>query len=195
MTRVNRSAIWTAIVSLSLAGWFAARTLAQSTPDKTAALPHPPPQIDTLLKGWEGNWTCDSTNAAGAWGPGKPEAKVKATISLQKDMGGFWYRGDYSVVGTKVVPPLQAAFAIGWDTGAKAPIMVRYDNTGTVVMETAPSATPDKQVFVGDAHMLGGKTIRFRDTLIRTGPAEMEHRFEMDLGKGFQLMGTDVCKK
>ena len=162
---------------------FAVALLSQTVPEKTAAPPHPPPQIDTLMKRWEGNWSCDNANQG------------KVTVNMKKEMGGFWYVGEYVGTGTKAAPPIRSAVVFGYDTGAKAPIMLRYDNMGTVVLSMALGATPDKQVFVGEAHMLGGKTAKFRDTMVWKSANEMEHTFEMDLGKGYQALPIDVCKK
>jgi hypothetical protein len=130
----------------------------------------------------------------GALGPGKAEAKARATFKVRREAPGFWYRGEYAREATPVAPPIQAVFVVGYDTLARAPIGVRYDDWGTVILETAAGATPDKQVFVGDAHMVGMKG-KFRDTMTVKAPGQMEHTFEMDTGKGFQLLFTDVCKK
>jgi hypothetical protein len=37
--------------------------------------------------------------------------------------------------------------------------------------------------------------MKTRETFTKVGPKELSHKFEGDMGKGFQLMGEDVCKK
>ena len=36
---------------------------------------------------------------------------------------------------------------------------------------------------------------KVRETMVRKDPKTVEHTFELDMGKGFQPMGVDVCKK
>jgi hypothetical protein len=201
MTRLNLSVLWV-VVSASVASV----ALAQAPPAKSpgpggaavAPVPvRPSPQVETFFKAWEGEWKCDSALLAGALGPGKAAATTKATFNVRRETTGFWYRGEYAREGTKTVPPIQAVMVVGYDAGTKAPFGFRYDNWGTVALETTAGATPEKQVFVGDAHMTGapGMKAKFRDTMTLKSQSEMEHAFEMDTGKGFQLMATDVCRK
>src|SRR3954469_6616418 len=75
-----------------------------------AAPPAPSPELDTLFKSYAGTWKCDTTFPAGGMGPGSPEQKATATVKIQKDkdLGGFWYRGDYMVKKTKTFPGIRA---------------------------------------------------------------------------------------
>jgi hypothetical protein len=190
MTGLNRSIV-PVVVSASIAG----AALAQGP---VAPVPlRPSPQVETFFKAWEGDWKCDTALLAGALGPGKAAATTKATLNFRREATGFWYRGEYAREGTKAVPPIQAVMVVGYDTAARAPFGVRYDSWGSAVFQTSAGATPERQVFVGDAHMTGtaGMKASFRDTMTLKSPSEMEHAFEMDTGKGFQLMGTDVCRK
>jgi hypothetical protein len=194
MSNLNRNVL-SAILSLSVASVALAQGPATKPAAGVAPMPvHPPPQVDALFKPWEGNWKCDVAVRAGALGPGKPAATSNATIEIEREASGFWYSGAYEREGTKVVAPIRALFVLGYDSVARATISFRYDNWGTAVFETAPAATPEKQVFVGDAHMVG-MNAKFRDTLMLKAPNDLEHTFEMDTGKGFQLMFTDACKR
>jgi hypothetical protein len=158
------------------------------------AMPPPPPELDTLFKSYVGSWKCDTTFAAGAFGPGSPEAKVKTDVKIKKDLGGYWYKGEFKIKKSKAMPGLEGVFLLGYDPGLKAPINITYDSTGGSAMETAPGATPEKIVFSGDGRMMG-MAVKFRETMAPKSAKEMMHVFEADMGKGFQLMGTDECKK
>jgi hypothetical protein len=41
---------------------------------------------------------------------------------------------------------------------------------------------------------MGMKT-KVRETMTRKDPKTVEHTFEVDMGKGFMPIGTDICKK
>src|SRR6185436_12158491 len=158
------------------------------------AMPTPAPELDQMFKPYEGSWKCDTTFAAGAMGPGTPEVKVKSEVKIKKELGGFWYAGNYKVKKTKAMPGMEGVFMLGYDVAAKAPVNVTYDSTGSYAVETGAGSTAEKQVFVGDGHMMGMK-VKMRETMAKKGDKEVEHTFEVDMGKGFTKMGTDVCKK
>ena len=160
------------------------------------AIPTPSPELDTLYKGLEGSWKCDTTMAAGSVGPGSPELKVKSMVKIAKakDLGGMWYRGEYEIKKTKAIPGFKGTFMLGYDAVSKAALNVSYDNTGGAGLATGANATGETVTFVGDSYMMGQK-MKTRETMTKKGPKEVEHKFEADMGKGFQLMGMDDCKK
>jgi hypothetical protein len=161
-----------------------------------AATPTPPPELDTLLKGWEGTWKCDSTFGPNAMGPGSPEMKLKSSVKIKKDkdLGGFAYRGIYEIKKSKANPGMRGEFVLGYDPGSKALVMSTFDNMGFQGLGTAPGATADSMTFVGEGFMMGQK-LKTRETFTKKGDKDVEHKFEMDMGKGFMPLGTDVCKK
>ncbi|HEV3031957.1 MAG TPA: DUF1579 family protein [Polyangia bacterium] len=168
-----------------------------AAPAAAAAPAGPPkaaPEVDALFKGYEGSYKCDSTFPAGAMGPGSPESKGKSTVKIKKEAGGFWYKGDYKLGKTKTMPAIEATFLLGYDGAAKAPVSVSYDNMGSYWLEHAPGATADKIVFVGDGSMMSMK-MKVRETMTMKDAKTVEHTFEVDMGKGYQPFGTDVCKK
>jgi hypothetical protein len=173
----------------------AAAPAAPATPPAPTEPAKPAPEIDALYKSWEGNWKCDTTFVAGSMGPGSPEVKVKSEVKIKKDLGGHWYRGEFKVKKTKTNPGFSGVFMLGYDTGAKAPVNLTFDDMGGYAVETgAPGASAEKIVFTGDGHMMGAK-MKFRETMVKKGDKEIEHSYESDTGKGFQPVGTDVCKK
>lgn len=159
-----------------------------------AGPPAPAPEVDQLYKGYEGSWKCETTFNPNAFGPGSPETKTKSEVKIKKEPGGFWYKGEYKAKKTKTSPDMAATFLLGYDAGAKEAVNVSYDNWGGYSVEMGPDATADKIAFAGDGRSMGMKT-KVRETMTRKDPKTVEHTFEIDMGKGFQPIGTDVCKK
>jgi hypothetical protein len=174
----------------------ATKATAAATTVTPPAAPTPSPELDTLYKGLEGNWKCDTTMAAGSVGVGSPELKVKSMVRIAKakDLGGMWYRGEYEIKKSKALPGFKGTFMLGYDALSKAALNVSYDNTGGAGLATGSGATSDAVTFVGESYVMGQK-MKTRETMTKKGPKEVEHRFEADMGKGFQVMGTDDCKK
>lgn len=154
----------------------------------------PSPEVDTLFKAYDGSWKCDTTFAPGSMGPGSPEMKTKSSVKIKKDLGGAWYRGEYEIKKTKAMPGFKGVFMLGYDAGSKAALNVSYDNMGGATLGSAAGATPASITFVGEGYMMGSK-VKTRETMTVKSPKEVEHKFEVDMGKGFSLMGTDECKK
>jgi hypothetical protein len=153
--------------------------------------PKPSPELDAAYKGMEGNWKCDTTFAANAMGPGSPEVKAKTTIKFKKDLGGFWYRGDYEVKKTKDFPGMKGTVYLGQD--GKQLLTTNIDATGGMTSGTG-TASGDTVTFTEEGHMMGQK-VKTRETLLKKSDKEIVHKFEVDMGKGFQPMGEDDCKK
>ena len=172
----------------------AAATAAAAAP-APAGPPAPSPEVDTLYKGWAGSWKCDTTFPAGAMGPGSPELKTKSEVKIAKDNGGFWYKGDYKIKKSKTMPAgMVAVFLLGYDAVAKDAVNVNYDSMGGFSIEHGPGATADKVVFTGDSVMMGMK-VKIREGMTKKDDKNVEHTFEVDMGKGFMPMGTDACKR
>jgi hypothetical protein len=55
------------------------------------------------------------------------------------------------------------------------------------------TASGDTLTFNSDGYMMGSK-VKIRETM-QKGDKTISHKFEVDMGKGFQPMGEDVCKK
>jgi hypothetical protein len=153
--------------------------------------PKPSPELDTTYKGFEGAWKCDTTFAANAMGPGSPEMKVKTTIKFKKDLGGFWYRGDYEAKKAKDFPGMKGTVYLGHD--GKQLLVGNVDSMGGLSSGTG-MASGDTLTFMEDAFMMGMK-VKMRETMQKKSAKEVSHKFEVDMGKGFQPMGEDVCKK
>ena len=145
------------------------------------------------MKGFEGSWKCDSKFSAGAFGPGSPEVAAKSTVKFKKDMGGFFYRGDYEVKKQKDVPmPFKGTFFMGFDPGSQQLLVTGIDSTGGLGSSTG-KITGDTATYTGEQYTMGAK-VKTRETMGMKGK-EGFHKFEMDMGKGFVVIGEETCKK
>ena len=73
------------------------------------------------------------------------------------------------------------------------------DDAGSAVApeemgQGAGKITDGVATYSGEAYMMGMK-MKTRETMGAKGPKEGFHKLEIDLGKGFTLMGEDNCKK
>lgn len=159
------------------------------------AAPTPSKELETWMKPLEGTWKCDTKMMAGAMGPDSPETtgKTTAKISKDKDSGGIWYRGDYSSPKTKTMPAMKGTFLIGYDEASTQVKSVGWDSMGNASVG-AGTMTADTISYSGETTMMGHK-MKFRETMTKTGPKALTHKFEADHGKGWQVMGEDTCTK
>lgn len=153
--------------------------------------PKPAPELDAAYKGLAGPWKCDTTFLANAMGPGSPEVKVKTTIRFKKDLNGFWYRGDYDAKKTKDFPGMKGTIYLGHD--GKQLLIGSVDGMGGFASGTGMESG-DTLTFLSDMNMMGMK-MKTRETIEKKSAKEVVHRFEADMGKGFQPMGEDVCTR
>ena len=153
--------------------------------------PKPSPELDATYKALNGSWKCDTTFAANAMGPGSPEMKAKTDIKFKKDLNGFWYRGDYEAKKTKDFPGMKGTVYLGHD--GKQLTISSVDGMGGFGAGTG-TAAGGTLTFIADCYMMGMK-MKTRETIEKKSDKEVLHRFEVDMGKGFQPMGEDVCKR
>ncbi len=170
---------------------------AAPAPALATELPKPSPELDAFMKDVLGSWSCTTTFAPGAFGPGSPEIKATAKIKFAKGeaiLGGFFYRGEFAVPKSKTVPmSMTGLFYVGYEPGTKQVTNVSIDNMGAISMGAGP-LTATSASWTGEGYMMGTK-MKTRETFTKVGPKEIAHKFEADMGKGFQVMGEDVCKK
>ena len=158
------------------------------------AKPTPSKELEAFMKPFEGSWKCDTKFAAGAFGPGSPEVMAKSSVKFKKDLDGFFYRGDYEIKKQKGVDMgMKGTFYIGWDPGTQQVIVAGVDSTGG--LGTGSGKIVDGvATYTGEGWMMGMK-LKTRETMGSKGPKEGFHKLEIDMGKGFTLMGEDNCKK
>jgi hypothetical protein len=159
-----------------------------------AGPPKPAKELEDFMKGFEGNWKCDTKMAPGSMGPGSPEMNVKTTVKFKKDLDGFFWRGDYEMKKQKGMPMnMKGILYVGYDPGSAQVTVSFMDSTGGVGFGTG-KIEGDKVTYVSDGYMMGAK-VKTRETMSKPGPKEAMHTMEVDMGKGFQPMGTDTCKR
>ena len=156
-------------------------------------MPAPAKELESFMKGFEGSWRCSTKFAAGAMGPGSPEMNVTSTVRIAKQYGGMSWHGEYSLPRSKAMPAMSGVFQVGYDPGSAQATIVTYDNMGSATMGAGP-ISGDTVTFTEDAYMMGAKS-KLRETMTKRAPKEILHKFEVDMGKGFQTMGEDDCKK
>ncbi len=170
---------------------------AAAAPAAAPAAPPPPPtpapELTAFAKNFEGNWKCESKFPAGAMGPGSPESSGKSTVSIKKDLNGFWYKGLYEIKKSKTMPGMKAQFSFGFDPGSKQVLLTGTDSMGSGWFAGGP-IQGDSVTTVGDMFMMGMKS-KVRDTMSKKSDKEVFHKIEIDMGKGFQSVGEDTCKK
>ena len=158
------------------------------------AMPKPSTELAAFMKPMEGSWKCDTKFAAGAIGPGSPEVMAKSTVKFKKEYDGMFYRGDYEIKKQKGVDmAMKGQFFIGWDPGSQQIIVTGVDSTGGMG-SGAGKITGETATYTGEGYMMGMK-MKTRETMGSKGPKEGFHKMEIDMGKGFTLMGEDTCKK
>ncbi len=156
--------------------------------------PTPPPELDAAMKFFNGTWKCDTKMAAGSMGPGSPELTGKSTVRFKKVQHGFYYQGEYALRKTKTTPGFKGTFLISYQPGAKLFVMTGSDETGGASYEISPGMQSDTITFLGEGYMMGHK-MKIRESMSKKGEKEAGHKMEVDMGKGFQVMGEDDCKR
>ncbi|HMI90621.1 MAG TPA: hypothetical protein VK509_04620 [Polyangiales bacterium] len=156
--------------------------------------PKPPAELDEGFKYFTGNWKCDTKMPAGSMGPGSPEVLGKSTVSFKKVEKGWYYQGSYVMKKTKTMPGYKGTFLISYQPVAKMFAITSSDDMGGAAYETSTGFAGDTITFVGEGFMMGQK-VKIRETMTRGPDKGATHKYEADMGKGFQVMGEDSCKK
>lgn len=165
-----------------------------AAPSMTQTMPKPPAELDAAMKYFEGAWKCTSKVPAGSMGPGSPELVEKSTIKFKKAMGGFFYQGEYESKKSKTNPGMKGTLMISYQPGVKIFTLTSSNDMGGATFQTAPSMEGEVLAFSGEAYVMGQK-IKVRETITRAAPKGASHKFEADMGSGFQSMGEDVCTR
>jgi Protein of unknown function (DUF1579) len=181
------------VVAPTAMGGAASAPAAPAAPAAAPPMPAPSKDLEAFMKGFEGSWKCETKFAAGSMGPGSPEMTTKTTVKFKKEFGGFSWHGEYSLAKTKTMPAMSGVLQISYDPGSNHAVLVGYDSMGGSFFGSGPIAG-DTLVVNEDGYMMGSK-MKLRETMIKKGPKEVYHKFETDMGKGFQVMGEDSCKK
>ena len=88
---------------------------------------------------------------------------------------------------------MKAQFSMGYDPGSKQVLLTGTDNMGSGWFAGGP-IQGDSVTTVGDMFMMGMKS-KVRESMSKKSDKEVFHKIEIDMGKGFQTIGEDTCKK
>ena len=157
------------------------------------SMPTPSKELEAFMKGFEGNWKCETEFAAGSTGPGSPDAKGKASLKIRKDFGGFSWHGEYALAKSEVLPAMSGVFQVSYDPSGKQATFVSYDSMGAAMMGAGPLLA-DSVTFAEQGYMLGIK-VKVHETMTKKGAKEILHKVEIESGKSIQLMAEDTCKR
>jgi hypothetical protein len=155
--------------------------------------PKPPPELDAAFKFFDGMWKCETKMPAGSMGPGSPEMTSKSTVRFRKVMHGFYYQGEYELKKTKTTPGYKGSFLISYQPAAKLFVITSSDEMGGAEYATSLGFTGDTVTFLGEGYMMGQK-MKIRETMTKNDK-QAGHKYEVDMGKGFQPMGEDNCTR
>lgn len=170
-----------------LALFFACLAIAQ-TP---SGPPKPAPELANA-KYFVGTWTCNGESPASPFGPAH---KTQSTLTLKSDLDGFWIAG--TAVEKKTASntqPVKGMLHIGYDSSAKQYVVLWLDNFGSWSTETSPGWEGDTITFSGDQMIMGEKT-PVKDTFVKKGPNNFNHKFEMSTKGETQTLVEETCKK
>jgi len=132
---------------------------------------------------------------AGVAGPGSEEIPYKSMVRLKRELGGFWIAGDYEIKKSKTTPGAEARFFIGYEPRSKQFVSASFDSLGGMDRGGSPGVQGNALALTGSGTVNGMK-VQTRSTLTFTKPGkELDYKFELDRGQGFQLVGEDACKK
>src|SRR5947199_8578745 len=112
------------------------------------AAPAPPPELGQLSF-FAGDWSCKGKVEASPFGPAHV---TQATVHIRRELGGFWYVGQYAETKTAENPhPMSFDFFEGYAAGAKAFIRDGFDAFGSHPHQTAPGWQQGRLVYVGES--------------------------------------------
>ncbi len=152
----------------------------------------PPPEM-AKFNSMAGAWKCMSKMHLPPEMGG--EQSGKSTMTIKKDMNGYWMVGQWKTEKTKTMPEMKGTIYWGYDTVDKKFVEVGLDSTGSLMRGTSEGPQDGKWVWTEDGVMLGKKS-KSRTTVTQKSPnvTEVNTEIESEPGK-WVPMGEDDCKK
>jgi hypothetical protein len=145
------------------------------------------------MKGFEGSWKCDTKFAPGSMGPGSLPPSAKTDLTIKKEFGGFAWHGEFKLAKTMLTAATSGVFQISYAASTKQATFLSYDSAGSAMMG-AGTMSGDAVTFAEEGFLRGVK-VKIRETLAKKGPRQLQHRVEVDQGKGYQPLAEDTCTK
>ena len=153
----------------------------------------PSKELEAFMRGFEGNWKCETKFAAGTTGPGSQPATAKTDMTIKKEFDGFSWHGVFKLAKTATTAATSGMFQIGYAAGPKQATFLSYDSVGSAMMGAGTLA--GDSVTFNEEGFLKGVKVKVRETLARKGPGKIHHKVEVGQGKDYQLMAEDTCTK
>jgi hypothetical protein len=173
---------------------------AAASPAKPAAIPPAPPspnlpskELEAFMKGFEGNWKCETKFPVGSAGPGSQPATAKTDMTIKREFDGHSWHGEFKLAKTTTTSATSGVFQIGYSVGTKQATFLSYDSVGSAMM--GAGALAGDSVTFNEEGFLKGVKVKVRETLAKKGPRRLHHKVEVDLGNGYQPMAEDTCAK
>jgi hypothetical protein len=157
------------------------------------AAPKPAAEL-AQLKWFEGSWSCGGKVFESPMGP---EHATQGKVTMQLDLGGFWYSVRYEEMKTKENPrPYRVGAFWGYDSAQKRFVAGSVDSMGGFSGQAAPGWDGDKLVFTGFALGMGPNKTPARDTFTKKGENEMMHASELTMAEGQWLkLDEETCRR
>jgi hypothetical protein len=152
----------------------------------------PPPEM-AKFNSMAGTWKCTSKMHLPPEMGG--EQTGKSTMTIKKDMNGYWMVGQWKTEKTKTMPEMKGTIYWGYDTADKTFVEVGLDSTGSLMRGTSEGPQDGKWVWNEDGVMMGKKT-KSRTTVTQKSPNATQVNTEIESEPGKWVpMGEDDCKK
>jgi hypothetical protein len=153
--------------------------------------PKPAPEMANLNY-FAGTWSCSGDSPAGPFGPAH---KTQSTVTMKRDLDGFWYAGTVTEMKTASNPhPVKGMLHVGYDAAAKQYVQVWLDNFGMHSVQTSAGWEGDTLTFGGDQVVMGEKATA-KDILTKKGANSFTHKFELTMKGETHTIVDETCKK
>jgi len=152
-----------------------------------------PPAEMAKLDSMAGTWKCSSKMHLPPEMGG--EQSGTSTMTIKKDMSGFWMVGQWKMDKSKTMPEMKGTIYWGYDPADKKFVEVGVDSTGSWMRGTADAPQNGTWVWNEEGTMMGKKA-KTRTTVNQKTPNATQVKMEMEAEPGKWVpMGEDDCKK
>jgi len=152
-----------------------------------------PPAELAKLDDMAGTWKCTSKMHLPPEMGG--EQTGTSTMTIKKDMSGFWMVGQWKMDKTKTMPAMTGTIYWGYDPADQKFVEVGLDSTGSWMRGTSDGPQNGTWVWNEEGTMMGKKS-KTRTTVNQKTPNATQVKMEMEAEPGKWVpMGEDDCKK
>jgi hypothetical protein len=167
--------------------------IAGAAPPEMPPPPSKPPAENDALKMLTGSWKCEGTANQGP----EKTVKVKATVKLKSELGGFWQSFVYTEQKTKDYPMAITAIGTwGWEAQSKRFVRAEFQSSGGYVTGTSTGWVGDTMTWDLEISSFMGK-MNAKHIFTKKGDKEFAHKIDAALpGNPAPVTLFDVtCKK